>query len=219
VDKLEQLPPPALKPSGEAKQGGTPLDEDAVRASRGSSSDEVDLPILSLHRLKMQQGMQQMAPGARSPSCSSVTSAQSTDSIASSLLSWNSTSSSSRGRRSARQRRSCELGTLLCEFCHFFGELDATSTGISVQEDRVYSFPHHGRFPLVVEDPFQPGVNVAYGSFAFWHVQETFRQAALLLGQGSTAQTLFALLNLFPHQDNTQIPRPAGSGTAAHTPL
>ena len=204
VDKLEQLPSPALKP----------VAEDAMRALRGSSSDELDVPVLSLHRIKMQQKMQQMAPGARSPSCSSVTSVQSTDSIASSLLS----SSSARGRRSARQRRSCELGKLLCEFCHFFGNFDATSTGISVQEGRVHSFPHSGHFPLVVEDPFQPGVNVACGSFTFWHVQETFRNAALLLGQsGSTAQTLFALLNLFP-QANTQIPRPAGNGTD-HTPL
>ena len=224
VEKLSQLPPPvmvasesrpplSLQPIDESKdvdpKGSTEeesTDEGKVHAGVGISSDDVmELPLslssLRLHKIKGDR-KEEVAAGARSPTTSSVASCDS-QGTASSAASWNSMASTSTNggsgnrRRSSRQRRSCELSKLLIEFFYFFAHLDSTRWAISVQEDSVYCFQHDGQFPLVVEDAFQPGVNVAYGSFAFWHVQEAFLHAAQILSAPeASAATLFSLLHL-----------------------
>lgn len=102
--------------------------------------------------------------------------------------------------------QSMDLGETLQCFFAFFGHLDCMRVGMALQDRHAVFFPHDGKYPLVVDDPLNIGMNVAYGSFGFWRVQQAFKQAAIMLEpRTANAATLYDLLQL-----HTQVrPNPA----------
>lgn len=95
-----------------------------------------------------------------------------------------------------------DLGETLRSFFAFFGNLNCSQVGLHVDDEKgAVFFSHPGKFPLVVDDPLNPGMNVAYGSFGFWNVQLAFKEAAMALQKGkATAADLYALLDLLDEE-------------------
>ena len=99
-----------------------------------------------------------------------------------------------------------DLGETLRSFFAFFGNLNCSQVGLHVDDEKgAVFFSHPGKFPLVVDDPLNPGMNVAYGSFGFWNVQVAFKEAAMALQKGkATAADLYGLLDLLDEESQLE---------------